>query len=114
MERSEGRESAGALRAEAQNQTLPSDATSPPAQSAGSPPESRKPAEKTRRTKHTRVHKREKELFGLVTPIFLPLLDAGEPSPTTKKKEKKLRHREGKGESAGDSPPSAGLPPPSR
>ncbi|KAL5114575.1 hypothetical protein ACEQ8H_007544 [Pleosporales sp. CAS-2024a] len=28
------------------------------------------------RTKHTRVQKREKELYGLVTPVFLPLLDA--------------------------------------
>ena len=40
-----------------------------------------------KRTKHTRVHKREQELFGLITPIFLPLLDAGT-SPTKKKKEK--------------------------
>ena len=28
--------------------------------------------------KHGRVHKREKELYGLVTPVFLPLLDARE------------------------------------
>ncbi|KAF2714680.1 hypothetical protein K504DRAFT_368340 [Pleomassaria siparia CBS 279.74] len=41
-----------------------------------------------KRTKHTRVHKREKELCGLVTPIFLPLLDAST-SPIKKKKEKR-------------------------
>lgn len=47
------------------------------------------PDEKAKRTKHTRVHKREKELFGLITPIFLPLLEAGDPTPVKKKLEKK-------------------------
>ncbi|KAH9866673.1 hypothetical protein J1614_008366 [Plenodomus biglobosus] len=47
------------------------------------------PEEKAKRTKHTRVHKREQELYGLVTPVFLPLLDARETSPT-KRKDKKL------------------------
>jgi hypothetical protein len=37
------------------------------------------PEEKAKRTKHTRVQKREKELYGLVTPVFLPLLDARDP-----------------------------------
>jgi hypothetical protein len=47
------------------------------------------PGDTHKRTKHTRVHKREQELCGLVTPIFLPLLDAG-PSPVKRKKEKRL------------------------
>ncbi|KAL6704200.1 hypothetical protein ACN47E_008457 [Coniothyrium glycines] len=45
----------------------------------------REPQEKPKRQKHTRVHKREKELYGLVTPVFLPLLDARETSPTSQK-----------------------------
>lgn len=45
-------------------------------------------SETAKRTKHTRVHKREKELCGLVTPIFLPLLEAGETSPAKRSKEK--------------------------
>lgn len=52
------------------------------------------------KAKRTRVHKREKELFGLVTPIFLPLLDA---SDSTKDREKKKRHK--KKEGADASPP---------
>jgi hypothetical protein len=48
------------------------------------------PGEKAaKRTKHTRVHKREKELCGLVTPIFLPLLEAGDASPAKQRKEKR-------------------------
>jgi hypothetical protein len=51
--------------------------------SAHPSPEARKlePEEKAKRTKHTRVQKREKELYGLVTPVFLPLLDARDVSP---------------------------------
>jgi hypothetical protein len=54
---------------------------------APSSPEARKlePDDKAKRTKHTRVQKREKELYGLVTPVFLPLLDARDTAP---KKEK--------------------------
>jgi hypothetical protein len=54
---------------------------------AHSSPEARKlePDDKAKRTKHTRVQKREKELYGLVTPVFLPLLDARDTAP---KKEK--------------------------
>src|SRR4051812_34628650 len=48
-------------------------------------PES-EPEEKTKQKKHTKVHKREKELYGLVTPVFLPLLDARDSSPEKKKK----------------------------
>lgn len=44
------------------------------------------PEEKAKRTKHTRVQKREKELYGLVTPVFLPLLDARDTSPKLEKK----------------------------
>ncbi|CAO2651599.1 Nn.00g041690.m01.CDS01 [Neocucurbitaria sp. VM-36] len=57
-------------------------------QPAQSSPDAREqePGEKTKRTKHTRVHKRERELYGLVTPVFLPLLDARETSPTAKEK----------------------------
>lgn len=73
----------------------PSDTTSagnagavaaPEPQSAQSPSEAKKlePEDKAKRTKHTRVQKREKELYGLVTPVFLPLLDARD----TAKKEK--------------------------
>jgi hypothetical protein len=47
------------------------------------------PGDTAKRTKHTRVHKREKELCGLVTPIFLPLLEAST-SPIKRKKEKRL------------------------
>lgn len=50
----------------------------------------REPEEKAKQKKHTRVHKREQELYGLVTPVFLPLLDARDTSPSKKKKEKKL------------------------
>lgn len=59
-------------------------------QSPGSPPDARDrdPEEKAKRPKHTRVHKREKELYGLVTPVFLPLLDARETSPSKKEKKK--------------------------
>ncbi|CAI6334483.1 unnamed protein product [Periconia digitata] len=44
--------------------------------------------EREKRTKHNRVHKREQELFGLVTPIFLPLLDARDVPQAKKKGEK--------------------------
>ncbi|KAF2448692.1 hypothetical protein P171DRAFT_428728 [Karstenula rhodostoma CBS 690.94] len=74
------------------NNPLPS-----PAQSPDLIPESKR-EEKAKRTK---VHKREKELFGLVTPIFLPLLDAGE---TSREKEKKKRHKK-KEPADGSSPP---------
>lgn len=54
-----------------------------------------------KRIKQSRVHKREKELCGLVTPVFLPLLEAGVASPTKPKKDKEKRekrHREEKDE----------------
>lgn len=78
-------------------------------------PDSKKlgPAETAKRTKHTRVHKREKELCGLVTPIFLPLLEAGEASPTKKRKEKR-RHKEEKAEEAGSGLPNLEQGSPSR
>ncbi|KAG9189328.1 hypothetical protein G6011_06196 [Alternaria panax] len=47
------------------------------------------PEERIKQKKHTRVHKREKELYGLVTPVFLPLLDARDSSPEKKKKKPK-------------------------
>jgi hypothetical protein len=58
------------------------------AASAQSPPVARapEPEEKAKRTKHTRVQKREKELYGLVTPVFLPLLDARDTAPKPEKK----------------------------
>jgi hypothetical protein len=60
-------------------------------QCARSSPDARDPApeEKTKQKKHSKVHKRERELYGLVTPAFLPLLDARDASPE-KRKEKKL------------------------
>ncbi|KAH4216448.1 hypothetical protein HBI70_219830 [Parastagonospora nodorum] len=42
------------------------------------------------KTKRTRVQKREKELYGLVTPVFLPLLDARDSSPTHERKKPSL------------------------
>lgn len=54
--------------------------------------------EETKRTKYTRVHKREKELCGLVTPLYLPLLEAQPPQAAKKRKEKK-KPKEEKGES---------------
>ncbi|KAF1917227.1 hypothetical protein BDU57DRAFT_158282 [Ampelomyces quisqualis] len=44
-----------------------------------------------KRTKHSRVQKREKELYGLVTPVFLPLLDARDSSPAMEDAVKKSR-----------------------
>lgn len=44
------------------------------------------------KTKRTRVQKREKELYGLVTPVFLPLLDARDTSPTHDRKKPSLSH----------------------
>ena len=96
---------------ESQNPSLPPDSASALADLPESPLESSAPEEK-KRTKHTRVHKREKELFGLVTPIFLPLLEAGEHTPA-KKKEKKRRHKE-RGERSGTSPPTPEQGSPSR
>lgn len=61
------------------------------------------PDEKAKRTKHTRVHKREKELFGLITPYFLPLLEAGDSPPTKKKLEK--RKEKVDVDATGQSPP---------
>jgi hypothetical protein len=52
------------------------------------------PEEKAKRTKHTRVQKREKELYGLVTPVFLPLLDARDTSPKLEKKAPKVSRPE--------------------
>ena len=67
-------------------------ATSPASQvqSARSSPDAREsqPEEKTKQKKQSRVHKREKELYGLVTPAFLPLLDARDTSPEKKKERK--------------------------
>ncbi|KAF2657238.1 hypothetical protein K491DRAFT_595379 [Lophiostoma macrostomum CBS 122681] len=63
-------------------------APSPPAD-ASTEAKTLGPGETAKRTKHTRVHKREKELYGLVTPIFLPLLESGDSSLAKKKKEKK-------------------------
>jgi hypothetical protein len=56
--------------------------TEPPAERAHEP-------EEKKRTKSTRVQKREKELYGLVTPVFLPLLDARDLRDTAPKHAKK-------------------------
>ncbi|KAH7379410.1 hypothetical protein DE146DRAFT_774342, partial [Phaeosphaeria sp. MPI-PUGE-AT-0046c] len=56
-------------------------------QEVGARPQSiSSPRQKAKRTKHTRVQKREKELYGLVTPVFLPLLDARDTSPKQEQK----------------------------
>ena len=109
------RESDGKVSNQAQPVTsnLPSNLPASPSQPAEPSPDSKLgPGETAKRTKHTRVHKREKELCGLVTPIFLPLLDAGDTSPAKKKKEKR-RHTEEKGEGVRNSPPNVekGSPP---
>lgn len=45
-------------------------------------PAKKTPPDDPKKKKHGRVHKREQELYGLVTPVFLPLLDARESPPT--------------------------------
>ncbi|KAF2248230.1 hypothetical protein BU26DRAFT_329736 [Trematosphaeria pertusa] len=105
------------MRAEPQSQTpaVSPHSTARAASPAESSAEAKKLEDKAKRTKHTRVHKREKELCGLVTPIFLPLLDAGDTSPSKKEKEKKKkRHKEGKIDSPGNSPPNSEQAPSSR
>ncbi|PSN73936.1 hypothetical protein BS50DRAFT_466602, partial [Corynespora cassiicola Philippines] len=72
------------------------------------------PDEKAKRTKHTRVHKREQELCGLVTPIFLPLLDARDTSPPKKRKEKKRSKEDQEAAGPGVSPPQIDQGSPSR
>ncbi|KAJ4369484.1 hypothetical protein N0V86_009319, partial [Didymella sp. IMI 355093] len=57
--------------------------TAPPAQPQS--PAHAAPDEQKKQKKHGRVHKREKELYGLVTPVFLPLLDARESTSPEKK-----------------------------
>lgn len=85
-------ESGSAEKSPTKDENVENSAASPASQHqqspAQSPSDARGPEEKAKRTKHTRVHKREKELYGLVTPVFLPLLDARDTSPT-KRKEKK-------------------------
>ncbi|KAF2751172.1 hypothetical protein M011DRAFT_103408 [Sporormia fimetaria CBS 119925] len=50
----------------------------------------------SKRSKHTRVQKREKELCGFVTPLYLPLLEAHDHPPAKKRKDK-MRHAAEKG-----------------
>jgi hypothetical protein len=57
-------------------------------------------SEEAAKRKLSRVHKREKELRGLVTPVFLPLLEARDLSP--KKKRSRSKQKEGKLESGGE------------
>lgn len=71
------------------------------------------PEEKAKRTKHTRVQKREKELYGLVTPVFLPLLDARETSPTIPK-DKKQQPRAERAADVASTVTGAQAAPPSR
>ncbi|KAJ5042633.1 hypothetical protein J3E74DRAFT_279455 [Bipolaris maydis] len=49
-------------------------------------PSAPEPEERIKQKKHTKVHKREQELYGLVTPVFLPLLDARDSSPEKRKR----------------------------
>ncbi|KAF2112567.1 hypothetical protein BDV96DRAFT_152710 [Lophiotrema nucula] len=106
-------EDRGAQSADAQTPpSNPTESSSSPAETAA---DLKKlgPGDTAKRTKHTRVHKREKELCGLVTPIFLPLLDAGEATPVKQKKERKKR-REEKAEGAATSSPQSEQGSPSR
>lgn len=50
------------------------------------------PRTEKKQKKHGRVHKREKELYGLVTPVFLPLLDARETTSPEKNHHQKHNH----------------------
>lgn len=89
MERERLSGSAGkSFASDAENRTAPLAVAEQPAPSSPDARE-REPEEKAKQKKYTRVHKREQELYGLVTPVFLPLLDARDSSPTKKKKEKK-------------------------
>ncbi|KAH7065972.1 hypothetical protein BKA63DRAFT_168215 [Paraphoma chrysanthemicola] len=84
MARDDESESATAVRnAENIEPSSASSEQSAPLLSGAQKPE---PEEKAKRTKHSRVQKREKELYGLVTPVFLPLLDARDTSPQQEKK----------------------------
>ncbi|KAF2624811.1 hypothetical protein BU25DRAFT_413351 [Macroventuria anomochaeta] len=72
-----------------------SERTEDSAEQPEQPEQSQQPAqsqasreEQKKQKKHGRVHKREKELYGLVTPVFLPLLDARESTSPTKKERK--------------------------
>ena len=80
-------------------------ATSEQSQQSSQPPSS--PEEHRKQKKQGRVHKREKELYGLVTPVFLPLLDARE-STSSMKKEKKSSKQAKSAEAS--TAPSAELP----
>jgi hypothetical protein len=73
---------------------------------APSSPDARRlePEEKAKRTKHTRVQKREKELYGLVTPVFLPLLDARDTSPQHDKKQQQQQQQPPKSVKTGEAP----------
>ncbi|KAH6625601.1 hypothetical protein C7974DRAFT_203528 [Boeremia exigua] len=62
------------------------DPTSPQQQASQQSQSPASPEEPKKQKKHGRVHKREKELYGLVTPVFLPLLDARESPPEKKQK----------------------------
>ncbi|KAJ4294002.1 hypothetical protein N0V90_007691 [Kalmusia sp. IMI 367209] len=89
MECGETRESANRSHGRTESQhasVLPE--SSPPAPLQ--PPETFAESKREEKAKRTKVHKREKELFGLVTPIFLPLLDA---SDSSKEREKKKRQK---------------------
>lgn len=66
-------------------------------------PESQPQPPQPKQKKHGRVHKREQELYGLVTPVFLPLLDAREATTPAKKKPASA--------SASPAPRDAGTPP---
>jgi predicted small lipoprotein YifL len=67
-----------------------------------------------KRTKHNRVHKREKELCGLVTPLYLPLLEANNsPRPTAKHKEKR-KQKDMKNNGVENSAPDSGHAPSSQ
>lgn len=61
------------------------------------------PEEKAKRTKHTRVQKREKELYGLVTPVFLPLLDARDVSPKQEQKKPSPKPEQQQQQAGGES-----------
>lgn len=63
--------------------------------------------DKSRHRKHTRVHKREKELYGLITPVFLPLLDARDTSSTQQKAKKQFKEKKSSDASTTDSERSA-------
>lgn len=91
MQCSQQLDSAHKLSASNADDTAPSSVSHDQSAHALPSPRAPEPEDKIKHKKHTKVHKREQELYGLVTPVFLPLLDARDSSPEKKKKKTAAR-----------------------